>query len=217
MFFPAMAIMASTSRNPVANGNSVQGNLIGLDAAGTNGIGNGTGYGGVLLDTGATNNIIGGTVAGARNVISGNNPAGVFFNGASTSGNLVEGNYIGTDITGTNAVPNTLAGVYLPFGASGNIIGGTVAGARNVISGNLATAFIWPIPAPAATWSREITSASARTARMSWAAVFAGVIIFAGAHQQYHRRHGGRARATSFPASSAMAFISTMPAPAAIG
>ncbi len=122
--------------NPVVTGNSVQGNLIGLDAAGTNGLGNGLGYGGVLLDNGATNNTIGGTVAGARNVISGNNPAGVFFNGATTSGNLVEGNYIGTGITGTNAVPNTLAGVYLPFGTPGNIIGGTVAGARNVISGN---------------------------------------------------------------------------------
>ena len=122
--------------NPVATGNSVQGNLIGLDAAGTNGIGNGTGYGGVLLDSGATSNTIGGAVAGARNIISGNAPAGVFFNGATTSGNLIEGNYIGTDITGTNAVPNTIAGVYLPYGTPGNVIGGTVAGARNVISGN---------------------------------------------------------------------------------
>ena len=122
--------------NPVATGNFVQGNLIGLDATGTNDIGNGIGYGGVLLEGGATNNTVGGTIAGARNVISGNNPAGVFFNGANTSGNLVEGNYVGTDATGTNAIPNTLAGVYLPFGTAGNVIGGTSAGARNVISGN---------------------------------------------------------------------------------
>ena len=123
-------------RNPVATGNFVQGNLIGLDAAGTNAIANV--LGGVHLDGGAVNNTIGGTVTGARNVISGNTTAGVFFNGAGTSGNFVEGNYVGTDITGTNAIPNTLAGIYLPYpgGPTANIIGGTVAGARNVISGN---------------------------------------------------------------------------------
>ena len=122
--------------NPVTTGNFVEGNLIGLDAAGINGIGNGNGFGGVLLDNGATGNTIGGTVAGARNVISGNNPAGVFFAGTTTSGNVVEGNYIGTDITGMYAVPNSLAGIYLPFGTPGNLIGGSTAGAGNVISGN---------------------------------------------------------------------------------
>ena len=122
--------------NPVAAGNWVQGNLIGLDAAGTNGIGNGNGYGGVLLDNGATGNVIGGTVGNARNVISGNAPAGIFFAGTATSGNVVEGNYIGTDISGSTAVPNSLAGIYMPFGTPGNIIGGAVAGVGNVISGN---------------------------------------------------------------------------------
>lgn len=122
--------------NPVAAGNYIEGNLIGLDAAGTNGIGNGIGFGGILLDGGATGNIIGGTVPGARNVISGNNLAGVFFAGTTTSGNIVEGNYIGTDITGTRAVPNTLAGIYMPFGTPGNLIGGATAAAGNVISGN---------------------------------------------------------------------------------
>jgi len=123
-------------RNPVATGNFVQGNLVGLDAVGTNSIANAAG--GVHFDSGAQGNLIGGTVAGARNVISGNTTAGVFFNGTGTSNNLVEGNYVGTDITGTNAIPNTLAGIYLPYpgGPSGNVIGGTVAGARNVISGN---------------------------------------------------------------------------------
>jgi len=121
--------------NPVATGNWVQGNLIGLDADGTNGISNA--FGGVLLDSGATSNTIGGTVTGARNVISGNITAGVFLAGTGTSGNLIEGNYVGTDITGTNAIPNTLAGIYLPGGgAPGNVIGGTVPTARNVISGN---------------------------------------------------------------------------------
>jgi hypothetical protein len=167
--------------NPVATGNSVQGNLIGLDAAGTNGIGNGTGYGGVLLDSGATNNTIGGTVAGARNVISGNNPAGVFFNGANTSGNLVEGNYIGTDITGTNAVPNTLAGVYLPFGTPGNIIGGTVAGARNVISGNGSYGVYLANPATSNNVVEGNYIGISPDGIHVVGSTFAGVIIFAGA------------------------------------
>ncbi len=123
-------------RNPVATGNFVQGNLVGLDAGGTNGVANA--LGGVHFDGGTQSNLIGGTVAGARNVISGNTTAGVFFNGTGTGGNLVEGNYVGTDITGTNAIPNTLAGIYWPYpgGPTGNVIGGTIAGARNIISGN---------------------------------------------------------------------------------
>ena len=119
-------------RNSVATQNIVQLNLIGLGAGGTNSVGNA--LGGVHLGSGAQSNTIGTTLA--RNVISGNVTAGVFLTEASTSGNLIQGNYIGTDITGTNAFPNTLAGVYLPDGASGNIIGGTSQYARNVISGN---------------------------------------------------------------------------------
>jgi hypothetical protein len=119
-------------RNPVATKNIVQLNLIGLGAPGTNGVGNA--LGGVHLGSGAQSNTIGTMLA--RNVISGNGTAGVFLTEASTSGNLIQGNYIGTDITGTNAFPNTLAGVYLPDGASGNVIGGTSQYARNVISGN---------------------------------------------------------------------------------
>jgi hypothetical protein len=167
--------------NPLVTGNSVQGNLIGLDAAGTNGIGNGIGYGGVLLDNGATNNLIGGTVAGARNVISGNNPAGVFFNGATTSGNLVEGNYIGTDITGTNAVPNSLAGVYLPFGTPGNIIGGTIAGARNVISGNNNYGVYLASPATSNNVVEGNYIGISPDGAHIVGSTFAGVIIFAGA------------------------------------
>jgi hypothetical protein len=121
--------------NPVATGNWIEGNLIGLDAAGTNGIGNGDGYGGILLDGNTTGNIIGGTAPGSRNVISGNDPAGVFF--VAANANIVEGNLIGTDITGTNAVGNNLAGVYMPYGTpNDNLIGGTAPGSRNVISGN---------------------------------------------------------------------------------
>ena len=49
----------------------------------------------MLIDGGATNNTVGGTTAAARNVICGNLPGGVTFSDAGTSGNVVEGNYIG--------------------------------------------------------------------------------------------------------------------------
>ena len=66
-------------------------------------------------------------------VISGNRDGvGIVGNGAS--GNLVEGNFIGTDVTGTIDIGNSLDGVRIV--AAGNTIGGTAAGARNVISGN---------------------------------------------------------------------------------
>ena len=50
--------------------------------------------------------------------------------------NLVQGNMIGTDMTGTVAIGNTGAGVLVGDGSSANTIGGPVGGARNVISGN---------------------------------------------------------------------------------
>ena len=52
-----------------------------------------------------------------------------------TTGNVVEGNYIGTDVTGTIALANSAA-AWTIIDASGNTIGGTTAAARNVISGN---------------------------------------------------------------------------------
>ena len=55
--------------------------------------------------------------------------------GSGTTGNLVEGNYLGTDPAGSAAVANG-TGV-LVSGAGGNTVGGTSGGARNVISGNV--------------------------------------------------------------------------------
>src|SRR5207253_752437 len=79
-------------------------------------------------------NVIGGTTIAARNVISGVNGAGVTITGAATK-NLVQGNYIGTDATGSRSLGLQRYGVYI-LGASGNSIGGTAAGAGNLISGN---------------------------------------------------------------------------------
>ncbi|NOT59061.1 MAG: CSLREA domain-containing protein, partial [Acidobacteria bacterium] len=82
------------------------------------------------------NNVIGGTAAGAGNVISwtNNNGAGVLIFGSNAAGTRVQGNYIGTDATGLLACGNT-TGILLD-GASGVLIGGASASARNVISAN---------------------------------------------------------------------------------
>jgi hypothetical protein len=113
--------------------NIIAGNYIGLDASGSNSLGNG--YAGIMLAGGANNNMIGGEVSGAGNVISGNQTHGVQLSEASTSGNVIAGNLIGTDATGTLALANVSRGVDIG-NAPGNIIGGDTADERNVISGN---------------------------------------------------------------------------------
>ncbi len=117
---------------PGASGNTVAGNVIGLDASAERPLANGIG---IQIDSGAAGNLIGGLTAATRNVISGNTAEGVRITGAGTSGNTVEGNDIGTDETAMKAVGNQ-TGVGIDSGATANIIGGAVPAARNVISGN---------------------------------------------------------------------------------
>ena len=118
--------------NSGASNNLVQGNFIGTDVTGTLALGNHTN--GVAI-AGAAGNLVGGPVAAARNVISGNQQSGVLIIQAGAMNNFVQGNFIGTDVTGTNALANTWNGVALD-GVTGNTIGGTVAGDGNLISGN---------------------------------------------------------------------------------
>ncbi len=110
--------------------NVVAGNLIGADIAGTNALGNGN-YGVVII--GGAGNLIGGTSPGAANVIGGNAYQGVAIFYAQATGNVVQGNFIGTDPTGSLVMSNRASGVLI-YGAPGNQIGGTTAGARNVIA-----------------------------------------------------------------------------------
>ena len=112
-------------------GNRIEGNFIGTDISGTVGHPNRNQVSGILV-LNASNNVIGGTTPKARNVIAGHTSSGVRID--KSSGNAIQGNYIGTDLTGENDLGNR-TGVML-IGASNNIIGGTTAGARNVISGN---------------------------------------------------------------------------------
>jgi hypothetical protein len=113
-------------------GNTIVGNHLGTDVTGAAELPN-TDTGVALWDS--DKNAIGGTSPGDRNVISGNNGAGVSIRGSSTD-NVIRGNYIGTDATGSVPLPN-LHGVSLAGAAGpGNIVGGPAPGARNVISGN---------------------------------------------------------------------------------
>jgi hypothetical protein len=119
------------------SGNQVQGDLIGTDASGLHALGNF--YGILLFDAPSTS--IGGTTTGAGNVISGNVVYGVFAlqnfsNGQGPDNSVIEGNLIGTDATGAAALGNGSSGLELEAGAN-LVIGGTAAGAGNVISGNL--------------------------------------------------------------------------------
>lgn len=113
--------------------NTVAGNFIGTTSAGATDFGNGIG---VQITGGAKNNTIGGTVVGARNIISGNTGAGVQISGAGTNRNTVAGNYIGTNAAGLAAIPNGASGVLLDGGAKNNIIGVNGGNGSNIISGN---------------------------------------------------------------------------------
>ena len=123
--------------------NVVAGNYLGTDATGTVALGNGFGveYGaGVAVFSGAQSNRIGTDGNGVadtaeRNVISGNSSKGVSIAHEETSDNVVAGNYIGTDVTGTVALGNGQDGVKI-WWASNQRIGGTSPGEGNLISGN---------------------------------------------------------------------------------
>ncbi len=113
------------------SGNVVAGNLIGTDVTGSNALGNGNDD---VQIRSSSNDTIGGITAGARNVISASGGFNLYIlnNGAET----IEGNYIGTDATGTFALDtDTLTGIEV-LSSSDNLIGGTAPGAGNVISGN---------------------------------------------------------------------------------
>jgi uncharacterized repeat protein (TIGR01451 family) len=111
-------------------GNSVvQGNLIGLDVSGTRGLANG---GDGIFIQGSNNDTIGGSSAAARNVISANGGNGIETLVAAGQGSIIQGNYIGTDATGSLALGNVGHGIDL-F-SSNNTVGGPGAGQGNIIA-----------------------------------------------------------------------------------
>jgi hypothetical protein len=126
------------------NRNVVAGDYLGTDATGRTALPNGEG---VLVQDGAWDNTIGGTDPGDRDVISGNSRDGVRIDGSGTGENTVQGDYIGTDASGTAPLPNgdpkaargssADAGVMIEQGANDNLIGGRDAAMADVISGNI--------------------------------------------------------------------------------
>ena len=120
--------------NDGPDGNVVQGNLIGTDPTGTQAVGNSKG---ILLgwtyEGPASGNLIGGTTPAARNIISGNRSEGIIITGGEN--NVIQGNYVGTDVTGMLALGNGSNGISTGD-ANHTTIGGAEPGAGNVISGN---------------------------------------------------------------------------------
>ncbi len=118
----------------VGSDQKVLGSFIGVNAAGTAAVANGVG----LTFNGASSVTIGGTDPADRNLISGNSSgSGSALQAAGASGFVIQGNLVGTNAAGTAAIPNVYNGAALTInGASNTLIGGTAAGAGNVVSGN---------------------------------------------------------------------------------
>jgi VCBS repeat protein len=118
-----------TARNLLIN------NYIGTNAAGTGSVGNSAG----VSISGSNSNVLGGSNSTHRNLISGNSGTGIEIAGSDGNGssNLIQGNYIGTNIAGTSAISNGDDGIFL--GTPNNTVGGTTTATRNLISGNQLT------------------------------------------------------------------------------
>jgi len=120
-----------------SSNNTIAGNILGLQADGVTITGNnliGAGlHGNIRIES--ANNTVGGLTPAERNIISGSGFSGIVLFGAGATGNQIQGNFIGTDISGTLAKGNNQEGIEIQD-ASGNTIGGTAAGARNIISAN---------------------------------------------------------------------------------
>ena len=115
-----------------SDNNIIQGNLIGTDITGESLLGNGTG---INIHGGPNNTMVGGDTLAARNIIAGNLGAGIEIGGISTDDTQVHGNYIGIDVSGTQAMPNNW-GVLIADGAKRSFVGGDIPERRNIVSGN---------------------------------------------------------------------------------
>lgn len=125
---PGMTITSANALNLVQTV-TVQGNLIGTNATGTAQV---ITEGGPGVFIGNANNVtIGGAVAGAGNVISGAGGDGILIGGNAPAVPIIEGNMIGTDVTGTAAIGNANCGVNVASFAS---VGGLIE--TNVIAFN---------------------------------------------------------------------------------
>jgi len=109
--------------------NTIVGNLVGTDAGGT--LATGSPQTGIFVSGGF--NRIGGVNPSERNVVA---QGGISFGRRGMPGNLIVGNFVGTDISGSIAMSNRGTGISVGYGSDRPFIGGTTPGERNVISGN---------------------------------------------------------------------------------
>ena len=112
-------------------GNIIAADQIGTDPSGPSGLGNM----GDAVTIVAAGNTIGGTISQLSNQLSNSGGSGISISGAGATGNVVEGNFIGTNAAFAS-LGNSGDGVDIVGGVSGNTIGGTVAGAGNTIGDN---------------------------------------------------------------------------------
>ena len=133
-----------------ASNNKVIGNYIGTNKTGLGAIGNGwwdydlfdeskpptRGAFAIQITAGSKENQIGGSVAGEGNIICAGGRAGIRIESAGSDSNIVQGNYVGIAVDGETVLANGESGLQIADGAAYNLIGGTEAGAANVISGN---------------------------------------------------------------------------------
>jgi CSLREA domain-containing protein len=111
--------------------NRIEGNFIGTGPKGT--LDRGNIFDGVAIFDGSSETVVGGSAPAKRNVISGNGRLGLLVD--ISNGSRIEGNYVGTDKSGTKDLGNA-DGVLVQNTPAGATIGGTTAASRNVISGN---------------------------------------------------------------------------------
>jgi len=127
----ARNVISGNNTNGVAIGgtgatlNAVEGNYIGTNALGNAALPN-LGNGVHVVDS--PSNGIGGLTSASGNLISGNGGEGVRIDGASSVGNIVRSNVIGTNATQTGSIGNSASGVYIRRAPSNSVIGNTISG-----------------------------------------------------------------------------------------
>ena len=109
-----------------ATGNLITGCFLGTNASGNGAMPNTSA--GMVITQGASNNMVGGNSLGVRNLISGNTGNGIIIQQFGANNNIVQGNFIGTDVTGTIALSNAFSGILLVEPQAVTLLGGLVLG-----------------------------------------------------------------------------------------
>jgi hypothetical protein len=109
-------------------GAQITSSFIGTDAGGTAALANGAD--GVSIQGSAVT--VGGPAVADGNVISGNVADGIHVSGGGASQETIEGNLIGTDVTGTAALGNGGDGVGFSAAAGGSVVSGAADGEQRI-------------------------------------------------------------------------------------